>query len=386
MVTMLFDAFVDEHAAGQHPDVREYLRRAGPGADALGQVIDRYLELAPVAPPDPETVIALNARLEHITPLTAARRALPLKVDQVVQQLGGLLGLQPALKARLRVAYQELETGQLDAAGVSDRVWDALQTILGLDPRRLVPQKAPAFPASAYLRESYAGSADDARLADPDSARMMMPRVDRPHGALDGVRKAPSQAGRRRPAVPWRRPLARFAITSRRPSDLRARYLSVFGGPEIPVPVESIAEDLLGLRIEVTWIDCSGMLLPAERLIRVNAAETSRFEPPLRRHRFTIAHELGHWICHALQGAAPAVTYCRQTDLPESLESHMRARYAPRDHLEREANTFAAGLLMPAQAVRTAWQELGDLFAIATHFDVSPTAMHWRLQGLGLEP
>ena len=31
---------------------------------------------------------------------------------------------------------------------------------------------------------------------------------------------------------------------------LRERYLRTFGGEEIPVPVESIAEDLLGLRIE----------------------------------------------------------------------------------------------------------------------------------------
>ena len=29
---------------------------------------------------------------------------------------------------------------------------------------------------------------------------------------------------------------------------LRDRYLAMFGGPEIPVPVESIAEDFLGLR------------------------------------------------------------------------------------------------------------------------------------------
>jgi hypothetical protein len=31
------------------------------------------------------------------------------------------------------------------------------------------------------------------------------------------------------------------------------------------VPVESIAEDLLGLEVERSGIDCSGMLFPAER-------------------------------------------------------------------------------------------------------------------------
>ena len=31
---------------------------------------------------------------------------------------------------------------------------------------------------------------------------------------------------------------------------VRERYLGRFGGDELPVPVEAIAEDLLGLRIE----------------------------------------------------------------------------------------------------------------------------------------
>ena len=82
---------------------------------------------------------------------------------------------------------------------------------------------------------------------------------------------------------------------------LRADYLRAFGGAEISVPVESIAEDLLGLRIEEsTDLDCSGILLPAERRILLNAAEATHDDTPIRRHRFTIAHELGHWVCHVL--------------------------------------------------------------------------------------
>src|SRR5436190_9801379 len=84
---------------------------------------------------------------------------------------------------------------------------------------------------------------------------------------------------------------------------LRRRYLAAFGGAEIPVPVEAIAEDLLGLRIEERWdlADCSGLLLPAERLIVLNAGEraSANNDPPLRRSRFTLAHERGHWVCHA---------------------------------------------------------------------------------------
>ena len=36
-------------------------------------------------------------------------------------------------------------------------------------------------------------------------------------------------------------------------------------------------------------------------------------EPPQRR-RFTLAHELGHWICQSLSGAAPSV-YCRAEEI-----------------------------------------------------------------------
>ena len=99
--------------------------------------------------------------------------------------------------------------------------------------------------------------------------------------------------------------------TDPRAHDLRERYLGVFGGDEIPVPVEAIAEDLLGLRIEEHDLgECSGMLFPAERLIVVNASEAMSGDTPTRRHRFTIAHKLGHWICHAREGAKTAATYC----------------------------------------------------------------------------
>jgi hypothetical protein len=70
-------------------------------------------------------------------------------------------------------------------------------------------------------------------------------------------------------------------IADARAHELRRRYLEAFGGAEFPVPVDAIAEDLLGLAVDQAEIDCSGMLLPAERRILVNAEE-----PEIRR-RFT---------------------------------------------------------------------------------------------------
>jgi hypothetical protein len=135
----LLDEYVAAHARGERPDVRDFLERAGPARERLGELIDRYLELAPVQEPDEETIVALEARLQRVTALTAARTRRALKVDHVVDRLLAVLGLADALRPKLRHTYLELEGEQLDPSGVDGRVWDALREILGLDPRRLVP-------------------------------------------------------------------------------------------------------------------------------------------------------------------------------------------------------------------------------------------------------
>ena len=170
-------------------------------------------------------------------------------------------------------------------------------------------------------------------------------------------------------------PSAVTRYTDPRAHELRDRYLATYGGAEIPVPVESIAEDLLGLRIEEDDLgECSGMLIPAERLIVVNASEAMSGETPTRRHRFTIAHELGHWICHARGAEDAQPSYCRSQDV--SQDTH-RA-------IEREANVFGAELLMPESAVRWAWAASPGVVELASKFDVSAMAAQWRLYSFGL--
>jgi hypothetical protein len=160
-----------------------------------------------------------------------------------------------------------------------------------------------------------------------------------------------------------------------RAHELRTEYLATYPVPEIPVPVESIAEDLLGLRIEERDLgECSGMLIPSVRLILVNAAEATNGDVPTRRHRFTIAHEMGHWICHARAAGEAAPAYCRSRDLSQD---------ADRD-LEREANVFGAELLMPEAAVREVWAAAPDAAEVAARFGVSALAAQWRLYSFGL--
>ena len=89
------------------------------------------------------------------------------------------------------------------------------------------------------------------------------------------------------------------------------------------------------------------------------------------RRRFTLAHEVGHWICQALEGHEAPV-YCRSEDVGVGEDKQ----------LEREANVFAAELLMPEPAVREVFA--GSAAARAETFDVSEEAMHWRLYSLKL--
>jgi Zn-dependent peptidase ImmA (M78 family) len=132
------------------------------------------------------------------------------------------------------------------------------------------------------------------------------------------------------------------------------------------VPVEAIAEDLLGLYVEEVDLNgVSGLLYPAERLIQVNANDA-----PTRR-RFTLAHELGHWVCQVQEGRGAPVM-CRAEDVAPGAA---RA-------IEREANIFAAELLMPEPAVRAA----AEIPHPADRFGVSSEAMRWRRYAFGLGP
>jgi hypothetical protein len=152
-----------------------------------------------------------------------------------------------------------------------------------------------------------------------------------------------------------------------RAAALLRRYQERFGASlQPPVPVEAIAEDLLGLSVaESESLGVSGMLLPAAREIWLNATE------PGARRRFTLAHEVGHWVCQVLEGRGTPVM-CRAEEIGVG---EGRA-------LEREANVFAAELLMPEELVRKRFD--GNVSGTATYFDVSEEAMGWRLYDVRL--
>jgi hypothetical protein len=87
------------------------------------------------------------------------------------------------------------------------------------------------------------------------------------------------------------------------------------------------------------------------------------------RRRFTIAHEIGHFVLHPER--------CRPERGGAVNEAGRRE--------EREADAFAAELLMPEHLVREAAREQGpDATRLAERFEVSRKAMQTRLRGLGL--
>jgi len=88
-----------------------------------------------------------------------------------------------------------------------------------------------------------------------------------------------------------------------------------------------------------------------------------------RRRRFTIAHEIGHFVLH-----------------PGRPRRERGGRVTEAGRMEeREADVFAAELLMPERLVREAVYEQGlDVSRLADRFLVSRTAMQHRLRFLGL--
>lgn len=109
---------------------------------------------------------------------------------------------------------------------------------------------------------------------------------------------------------------------------------------------------------------------------------------PSRRQRFTIAHEIGHYILHKNEG--PLFVDKGETVMYRDTNS-TSGEY----RREREANAFAAALLMPKISVEKKIEEkltsmgegyIGSLIEeLSNHFEVSEQAMSFRLGNLGYE-
>lgn len=145
------------------------------------------------------------------------------------------------------------------------------------------------------------------------------------------------------------------------------RRLQLSGLLQVPVDVYSVAEFLgLDVREEAMDDELSGFIEPRKAgwIIGVNT-----YHHP-NRQRFTVAHEIGHFLLHKPTEKHVDVTFAR--------------RVGSKDPKEAQADRFAAELLMPEASVREAIG-VGEtsLERLAKRFNVSVLAAKYRVQSLG---
>jgi hypothetical protein len=143
----------------------------------------------------------------------------------------------------------------------------------------------------------------------------------------------------------------------------------------VPVDVEALARDLgirvyrdpnLGRDISGKIVRETGNGLKPGYAIAVNAREA------FVRQRYTIAHELSHFLLHQEKigyGVTEDALYRGPFSAPQ----------------EREANAKAAEILMPADLVRRAHAQTQSISVLASQFRASDDAMRIRLRELGLQ-
>jgi hypothetical protein len=157
------------------------------------------------------------------------------------------------------------------------------------------------------------------------------------------------------------------------PMALVTRILTVETELRIPIPVEELAIQLDIAEInELETEGFEGGLLTDENrqsgIILVNG------EAKGGRRRFTIGHELGHFLIIAHVPVKPGQFLCSRRDMSR-WSAKENDRYA---RMEMEANQFSALLLMPPPMLRAYLKgrapDLGDLDRISIDFGVSKHA------------
>jgi Zn-dependent peptidase ImmA (M78 family) len=145
-----------------------------------------------------------------------------------------------------------------------------------------------------------------------------------------------------------------------------------FGVLDAPVPASAMARRA---GLELRYADfpedenVSGFIDAESKAIYVNAAE------PPSRQLFTIAHELGHWLLHkdqVMEGRQYRVLTREPLD-------------APKPAMEREADGFAADLLVPKFMLDKYYRDARvrpTRASLARIFGVSEEMIKYRLRNL----
>ena len=143
--------------------------------------------------------------------------------------------------------------------------------------------------------------------------------------------------------------------------------------------VKKLASQLKIKLIEKTMSDeVSGFFVMTEGLPVITY---NKLHKP-KRQRFTIAHEIGHFILHSKEQPI-------SIDKVPKVMFRNSASSSGEILKEREANSFAASLLMPKALIEHDIEHLSPIFIedaiskMANDFGVSEQAMSFRLSNLG---
>ncbi|HHT9138865.1 MAG TPA: ImmA/IrrE family metallo-endopeptidase [Candidatus Wunengus sp. YC60] len=127
----------------------------------------------------------------------------------------------------------------------------------------------------------------------------------------------------------------------------------------LPIQIEEIVE--LQMNIAVIVVPGIKELLGIDAFISSNFSQITideySYENYIERTRFSIAHELGHFLLHAdwYKGHGPQ-------NLDDYLTFHERINQEEYKYLEIQANTFAGHVLVPTPAIhKTLRTKLGSI-------------------------
>jgi hypothetical protein len=138
----------------------------------------------------------------------------------------------------------------------------------------------------------------------------------------------------------------------------------------VPVDVYALAADLgIPVKPDRSLGDSAGKICRDTGgpgfIISVNPKDSRR------RQRFTVAHELAHYLLHADM-------------IGDGIVDDAMFRSSMSDYHERQANRLAADILLPKKAVKEAYRRTKGIAPLAEQFDVSADAMTIRLKELGM--
>lgn len=140
-----------------------------------------------------------------------------------------------------------------------------------------------------------------------------------------------------------------------------------------PVDVHAIAEELgLGLVVDRSMSDDISGKIERHRASRAGYRITVNGRHSGTRQRFTVAHEIAHYVLHS--------------DLiGDGIVDDAMYRSSRGDHIERQANLYAAAVLMPAPLVRQKFREgVRSYGEMAKTFEVSYQVAEIRMKDLRL--